>query len=186
VIATPVRMVLRELLAASDGAPPTAETPKITLPAGTEGAPPAPASPAVPPAPPTTPARPVMAAVRDLVREPVRSPVTGPAGTPVIPEPALAAPADGIGAAAETAVIPMPDPALVPDRGPSRREIRLARTLDELTDHDAGWYLDPGDDGMLRWWSGSAWGAATYPVQRVDTPTPTRGRTHDAALSTPS
>jgi hypothetical protein len=53
---------------------------------------------------------------------------------------------------------------------PSRREMRLARPL-EFGDGpqdggapEAGWYQDPGDERQLRWYDGSAWSEATYPV----------------------
>lgn len=178
VITTPVRSVLRELLAASDGAPPTAETPRISLPA--EWGAPAPVRSAAP-EPPTV-AMPEQAP--EQVREPVPEQVpeqTGAGREPQTPSPQTVSPQ---AASPQTAGIPITDPALRPTRGPSRREIRLARTLDALTDHEPGWYLDPGDDGKLRWWSGSTWGTSTYEVQRLEPHTPTRGRTHDAELTT--
>ena len=190
VITTPVRSVLRELLAASDGAPPTAETPRISLPAAWEaptgdetpaaGSAVRPAHPngtaAAMPAPPPTLAMPAAGP------EPAPLPMPTPPPAPL----PVSAPEPPPSPSPSTAGIPITDPALRPTRGPSRREIRLARTLDALTDGEPGWYLDPGGDTKLRWWSGSAWGTTTYTLQQVEAPTPTRGRTHDAALTTPS
>jgi len=86
----------------------------------------------------------------------------------------------------DTTAIQLSDGAPVPPRPPARRELRLARHLDELTDDEPGWYLDPGGADELRWWSGTAWSSTTYPVTRSEQPAPTRGRTHDAALSAPN
>jgi hypothetical protein len=124
------------------------------------------------PAAPQEPARPYEPAAPHAVPAAV-----DPAG-PVEPSPAAAAMPD-------TSAIVLSDGAPVPDRPPTRRELRLARQLDALVDDEPGWYLDPGGADALRWWSGTAWSTTTYEVQRVETPAPTRGRTHDAALTTP-
>ena len=195
VITTPVRSVLRELLAASDGAPPTAETPKISLPAAWEAPTGDHDTPAAvgrgsavrPPHPNGTAgaAEPPTLAMPAPEPQPEPAPDPAPPAMPVPPPAPLPVSAPEPGSSApSTAGIPVTDPALRPTRGPSRREIRLARTLDALDDHEPGWFLDPGDDAKLRWWSGAAWGTTTYALQRVEPPAPTRGRTHDAALTT--
>lgn len=66
----------------------------------------------------------------------------------------------------------IPEPAIrMPPTLPSRREVRLVRQLGATTGeqtsarNDAGWYQDPEDDGLLRWWDGVSWSEWTYPVQ---------------------
>lgn len=47
-------------------------------------------------------------------------------------------------------------------RGPSRRELRLARVLEGAEGAEAGWYRDPDAQEQLRWWDGESWTDRTY------------------------
>jgi hypothetical protein len=61
--------------------------------------------------------------------------------------------------------------ARMPPTLPSRREVRMVRHLGvnagdlSAGQNDAGWYQDPEEAALLRWWDGLGWSEFTFPAQ---------------------
>jgi Protein of unknown function (DUF2510) len=78
---------------------------------------------------------------------------------------------DAPGSLVDSAEPPGAEPAVrTPPPLPSRRDVRMVRQLGgtgaRAEDRpEPGWYQDPQDSSLLRWWDGQAWSGRTYPGQ---------------------